>query len=110
MAEFTHKVDFTVLTPHDKLQILKEMGFQEDPPAECGPDCMSRQGTGLICDCWPPTTSWKAPADVREFMGETHKARREFAERRQTYENDGVGDSPGLWITHLEKTAPRYTT
>lgn len=108
MAEFTHKVDFAGLPPEQKLQILKEMGFKEDGPPEHAVNCTSRQGSGLVCDCLPGTTSFKAPADVKKYMGETMEARQKFAELRSEYENDGIGSSPGSWVDYLERTAPRY--
>ncbi|MCP9209605.1 hypothetical protein [Streptomyces cucumeris] len=110
MTELSHKIDFYNLTPEQKLGILKEMGFREEGPPEHSASCTSRQGTGLVCTCLPGTTSFKAPADVRRYMGETPKAREEFAEKRWTYENDGIGKPPGLWVEHLEKTAPRWNT
>lgn len=108
MAEFTHRVNFSSLSPAQKIEILKELGFRESTPDEHAPNCTSRQGGGLRCTCIPPTTSWKAPGDVVKFMGETMEARQTFAEKRSTYENDGVGGSPGLWVDYLAKTAPRY--
>lgn len=108
MATFTHNVDFSTLDPAQKLHILNEMGFQEAAPLEHAVNCTSRQGSGLRCDCLPGTTSFKAPADVKRYMGETMEARQEFAEKRQEYENDGIGESPGSWTYHLERTAPRY--
>lgn len=108
MAEFTHKVDFSALDPAQKLHILKEMGFREDGPLEHAVNCVSRQGSGLRCTCLPGTTSFKAPADVQRYMGETMEARQEFGEKRQAYENDGEGDHPGSWVDYLTRTAPRY--
>lgn len=108
MAEFTHKVDFSSLSPESKLQILKEMGFGEVTPREHAYGCTSLQGSGLRCTCMPPLTTWTAPGDVRRYMGETKAARQEFAEKRWAYLNDGIGDSPGSWVYHLEQTAPRY--
>ena len=108
MAEFTHTVDFKSLDPAQKLQILSEMGFVEASPLEHAVNCTSRQGSGLICDCLPGTTSFKAPADVKKYMGETLEARQEFADQRQEFENDGIGKHPGSWLNHLARTAPRY--
>ena len=110
MAEFTLKVDYTNLSAEMKLKILKEMGFREDGPLEHAIDCVSRQGRGLICTCWPGTTSFKAPADVRRYMGEMDERRSLFAAKRQAYENLGEGESPGSWFTYLERTAPRYNS
>lgn len=108
MAEFAHKIDFAALTPEDKLQILKEMGFGEVTPREHGYGCGSLQGSAFCCTCHPPLSTWTAPFDVRQYMGETKAARKEFAEKRWAHDNEGIGESPGLWVTHLEKTAPRY--
>lgn len=108
MAEFTHKVNFAGLSPAQKLAILKEMGFKEDGPLEHGVNCTSRQGRGLKCDCLPGTTSFKAPADVKKYLGETMEARQVFAELRSEYENDGIGENPGSWADYLARTAPRY--
>lgn len=110
MAEFTLKVEYAGLSPEMKLKILKEMGFREDGPLEHAVDCVSRQGSGFICTCWPGTTSFKAPADVKRYMGEDETARQEFARRRQEFQNDGDGENPGPWYAHLERTAPRYNT
>lgn len=104
------QIDYAGLSPETKLQILKEMGFREIPPAEHGTNCTSRQGRGLICDCLQGVTTWGAPLDVKAWLGESHEARAEFAARRQLHQNDGIGESPGSWALHLERTAPRYTT
>jgi hypothetical protein len=103
-------VNYAGLTPREKLQILKEMGFQEASPEEHGWTCLSRQGKGIICDCLQGVTMWGAPADVKTFLGETHEQRADFAARRQPYMNEGEGQDPGPWWAHLEKTAPRYNT
>jgi hypothetical protein len=108
MAEFTHKVDFSTLDPAQKLHILKEMGFREDGPLEHTINCTSRQGSGLRCTCLPGTTSFKAPADVKKYMGETTEARQAFGELREAYFNDGEGENPGSWVDYLTRTAPRY--
>jgi hypothetical protein len=104
------QIHYSGLSPETKLQILKEMGFRESGPLEHDTECTSRQGSGLICDCLPGTTSWKAPGDVRRHLGEHDEARRDFAEKRQQYQNDGIGDSPGPWYRYLEKTAPRHNS
>lgn len=101
-------IDYAGMTPEEKLQIMKEMGFREIPPAEHGTDCTSRQGRGLICDCLMGVTTWGAPPDVKTYLGETHDRRVEFATKRQAYLNHGEGESPGSWVAHLEATAPRY--
>lgn len=103
-------IDYARLDPETKLQILKEMGFREIPPMEHGTNCTSRQGSGLICDCLQGVTTWGAPSDMKRWLGETQEQRAEFAERRQSYQNDGIGDSPGTWSAHLERTAPRYNS
>ncbi|QJD53813.1 hypothetical protein SEA_KELA_253 [Streptomyces phage Kela] len=102
------QIDYSTLSPETKIQILREMGFKEIPPAEHGTNCLSRQGSGMICDCLMGVTTWGAPLDVKKWLGETHEARSEFAARRHAYLNDGEGESPGSWAVHLEKTAPRY--
>lgn len=104
------KTNYLALSPQQKLQVMEAMGFREGSPLEHGVDCVSRQGSGLICTCWPGTTSFKAPGDVRRYMGETNEDRREFAEKRAEYENDGIGENPGSWVDHLAKTAPRYNS
>lgn len=104
------KINYLAMSPEQKLQILREMGFREDSPLEHGVNCVSRQGSGLICTCWPGTTSFKAPTDVRRYMGETNEARQEFAKKRADYLNDDIGENPGSWFNHLEKTAPRYNS
>jgi hypothetical protein len=101
-------VNYAGLSPQQKIQIMEEMGFKEIPPAEHGTNCTSRQGRGLICDCLQGVTTWGAPLDVKTWLGETHDERAEFAARRQLYQNDGIGESPGSWSNHLEKNAPRY--
>lgn len=101
-------VNYAELSPQQKIQILEEMGFKEIPPAEHGTNCTSRQGSGLICDCLQGVTTWGAPLDVKTWLGETHGERAEFAARRQLYLNEGEGQNPGPWWTHLEKNAPRY--
>lgn len=101
-------IDYAGLDPEMKVKILSEMGFKEIPPAEHGTNCTSRQGRGLICDCLQGVTTWGAPLDVKTWLGETHDERAEFAARRQLYQNDGIGESPGSWSNHLEKNAPRY--
>jgi hypothetical protein len=103
-------INYAALDPRTKLQILKEMGFQEVGPREHGVDCTSRQGSGLICDCLPGTTSFKATGDVKRFLGETQEARVEYAAKRSEYQNDGIGDSPGSWSSYLERTAPRHNS
>jgi len=108
--QHSFSIDYAGLGPEAKLQILKEMGFREIPPAEHGTDCTSRQGRGLICDCLQGVTTWGAPLDMKRWMGESQEQRAEFAERRQSYQNDGIGNSPGSWAGHLEKTAPRYNS
>lgn len=101
-------INYAGLDPQTKIQILEEMGFKEIPPAEHGTNCLSRQGRGLICDCLQGVTTWGAPPDVKAWLGETHEERAEFAARRQLYLNEGEGQNPGPWWTHLEKNAPRY--
>lgn len=101
-------INYTGLSPQQKLQILEEMGFKEIPPAEHGANCLSRQGNGLICDCLMGVTTWGAPVDVKKWLGETHEERAEFAAKRQAYLNEGEGRNPGPWWAHLEKNAPRY--
>jgi len=103
-------VNYAGLSPEQKLQILKEMGFGEISPNEHGYNCTSRQGRGLICDCLGGVTTWGAPSDVKKYLGETHEERTEFFARRSVYLNHGEGESPGSWRAHLEKTAPRYNT
>jgi hypothetical protein len=110
MAEFAHNINFRALSPEQKLQILREMDFIEVAPEEHGSSCPSLRNSGVRCDCLSPTTSWKAPSDVRRYMGETREARQAFDELRSPYLNDGEGESPGLWVDYLEKTAPRYQT
>lgn len=104
------KINYLALTPAQKIWVMREMGFQEDSPMEHTVNCTSRQGDGLRCTCIPGTTSFKAPNDVRRYMGETNVARIAFAEKRSEYENDGIGENPGSWFDHLEKTAPRYNS
>lgn len=104
------KINYLALTPAQKLWVMREMGFREGTPLEHGIDCTSRQGSALRCTCWPGTTSFKAPGDVRRYMGETSEARQAFAEKRSEYENNGIGNSPGSWFDHLEKTAPRHNS
>lgn len=106
MTDF--KIHLSTLSPAEKLEALKEMGFTEVPPEEHTINCTSIQGSGLRCTCIPPTTSFKAPLDVRVYMGENVERRQSFAEKRWENMNDGIGESPGMWITHLENTAPRY--
>ncbi len=103
-------INYAGLSPEVKLQIIKEMGFGEIPPAEHGSNCRSREGRGIRCDCLPGVTMWGAPLDVKPYLGETHEQRTEFAAKRQLAENDGEGKHPGSWVTHLENTAPRYTS
>jgi hypothetical protein len=110
MAEFTPSIDYRSLSPEKKLKILEEMGFSENPPDEHASNCPDRQDDAFRCDCIPPTTSFKAPLDVKAYMGESLRARRDFGEKRSAFVNDGDGEDPGLWITHLEKTAPRYNS
>lgn len=104
------KIDYAGLSPENKILLLKEMGFREIPPPEHGTNCQSRQGRGLRCDCLQGVTTWGAPADVKEWLGETHNERAEFAARRQLHENDGIGENPGSWGSHLVQNAPRYNT
>jgi hypothetical protein len=101
-------INYAGLTPQQKLVILEEMGFKEIPPSEHGTNCLSRQGSGMICDCLQGVTTWGAPQDVKKYLGETHEERAKFAARRQLYLNEGEGESPGSWIHHLKKNAPRY--
>jgi len=101
-------IDYAGLTPQQKILILEEMGFKEIPPPEHGTNCLSRQGSGLICDCLQGVTTWGAPVDVKKYLGETHEERAAFAARRQAYQNEGEGQNPGPWWAHLEKNAPRY--
>jgi hypothetical protein len=103
-------IDYAGLSPETKLQILKEMGFREISPDEHGSNCLSRQGSGLICDCLGGVTTWGAPSDVKPYLGETHEIRAAFFARRQTYLNEGEGESPGSWRVYLERTAPRYNS
>jgi hypothetical protein len=100
-------IDYAGLTPQQKILILEEMGFKEIPPPEHGTNCLSRQGSGMRCDCLQGVTTWGAPLDVKKYLGETHEERAEFAARRQMYLNDGEGENPGPWWAHLEKNAPR---
>jgi hypothetical protein len=102
------KMHLSMLSPEEKLEVLKEMGFRENTPSEHAADCVSRQGSGFICTCEPPVTTWTAPAEVRQYMGEDNDSRRKFAEKRWEYMNNGIGESPGLWVFHLERTAPRH--
>lgn len=101
-------IDYASLDNETKLQILKEMGFREIPPMEHGTNCLSRQGSGIICDCIQGVTTWGAPLDMKKWLGETHEERAAFAARRHTYLNDGEGESPGSWAIHLEQNAPRH--
>lgn len=101
-------INYAGLSPQQKLQILEEMGFKEIQPAEHGSNCLSRQGSGLICDCLQDVTTWGAPVDVKKWLGETHEERTAFAVKRQAYLNEGEGENPGPWWAHLEKSAPRY--
>lgn len=103
-------INYAGLSPQDKLQILTEMGFREIPPSEHGTNCTSRQGRGLVCNCLQGVTTWGAPLDVKGYLGETHDQRVEFAVRRQMHQNEGVGENPGSWMSHLERTAPRYNS
>lgn len=103
-------IDYSGLSPEQKLQILTEMGFKEIPPAEHGTNCTSRQGSGLICDCLQGVTTFGVPMDVKAWLGETHDDRAAFSARRQVYLNDGVGENPGTWADHLAKSAPRYNS
>lgn len=104
------KINYLALSPDQKLWVMREMGFREENPLEHGINCGSRQGSGLRCTCLPGTTSFKAPGDVRRYMGETDEARRGFAEKRAEYENDGIGKNPGSWFDHLSETAPRHNS
>lgn len=103
-------INYATLDPETKLRIAKEMGFREVSPAEHGSNCHSRQGSGICCDCIQGVTMWGAPLDVKPYLGETHEQRAEFAARRQLHDNDGIGESPGSWYQHLERTAPRYNS
>lgn len=84
------------LDPEKKLAVLEAMGFTRSR-LEHGVNCLSRQGSGLRCDCVPPESQWRAPADVRKHLGETWEARTAHRNERDLYFNDGIGRSPAPW-------------
>lgn len=108
MGRLASDISLAELSPEEKLHILKAMGFTENAPHEHARGCAHLVDNGLRCGCIPPVTNWTAPADVRGYMGESDKARKAFAEKRQEYLNDGDGEDPGPWSYHLTKTALRY--
>lgn len=69
------------LPPDVKLTILTAMGFVaiwEDHQPSCvyadvdgDVNHTDEEWPGIICNCVPPGTSWGAPREVGEFMGET---------------------------------------
>jgi hypothetical protein len=69
------------LPPKVKLALIKAMGFTRHRAAH-QMSCASLQGSGYICTCVWPATTWSAPDDVLAHLGQTFAERKAATEER----------------------------
>lgn len=95
--------------PERKVQLLKAMGFTPYGRTH-DRNCVSLQGSGLICTCVQPEKKWRNPEDVTAFLGETYEERRLKTRERIRREDDEF--DADRWDLHCpspkpeEKSAP----
>lgn len=86
----------TELSAAAKVQALEAMGFLRTRNSH-SPGCTTFQGSGYICTCLAPESTWSAPAEVCRFLGESLAERRAYTQLRNAHENDGGGSPVKSW-------------